>query len=104
MDLAAVERAYGELLAAFADLVVAETRGEPVDPSTSIATLRRRYRARRRRVGAGLAALEPAADADATGTATDATNAAEDRRAVSVMRRVLPWFDQSTIKLEVEDK
>src|SRR5215471_19713608 len=61
MDLAAVERAYGELLAAFGDLVVADTRGEPVDPAGgSIATLRRRYRAGRRQVEAGLDALGPA--------------------------------------------
>lgn len=83
MDLAAVERAYGDLLAAFGDLVVAETRGEPVDPSVSIAGLRRRYRAGRRRLDAGLAALR---------TADMATG--DDARAVSVMRGVLPWFDE----------
>jgi hypothetical protein len=85
MDLPAVERAYGELLAAFGDLVVAETRGEPVDPADgSIAALRRRYRARRRTVEAGLAGL------DETGTAGDPG----DARAVEVMHGVLPWFDE----------
>jgi hypothetical protein len=85
MDLAAVEHAYGELLAAFGDLVVAETRGEPVDPSDgSIATLRRRYRSGRRRVEAALAALP----------ATDDSAALDDVRAVEVMRGVLPWFDE----------
>jgi hypothetical protein len=85
MDLAAVERAYGELLAAFGDLVVAETRGEPVHPADgSIVTLRRRYRARRRTVEAALAGL-PVSD-----EATDP----DDARALEVMRGVLPWFDE----------
>jgi hypothetical protein len=83
MDLAAVERAYGELLAAFGDLVVAQTRGEPIDPSVSIAALRRRYRAGRRQLEAGLASLRPA----------DMTSD-DDARAVRVMRGVLPWFDE----------
>jgi hypothetical protein len=83
MDLAAVERAYGELLAAFGDLVVAETRGEPVDPSVSILALRRRYRTRRRGVEAALRKLGPA------DMVSD-----DDTRAVSVMRGVLPWFDE----------
>src|SRR5262245_24824942 len=73
MGVAGVERAYGELLAAFGDLVVAETRGEPADPpSGSTLALRRRYRARRRAVGAAL-------DEVAAGR----MNAA-DRRAVTV--------------------
>jgi hypothetical protein len=83
MDLAALERAYGELLVAFGDLVVAETRGEPIDPSASIAALRRRYRVRRRQLEAGLATLPPA------DTATE-----DDARAVRVMQGVMPWFDE----------
>ena len=40
-----VERSFGELLAAFGDLVVARTRGAPAEPpGGSIATLVRRYR------------------------------------------------------------
>jgi hypothetical protein len=85
MDLADVERAYAELLAAFGDLVVAETRGVPVDPSAgSISALRRRYRAGRRRVEAGLATLAVPDDrADPA-----------DARAIRVMHGVLPWFDE----------
>ena len=85
MDLPALERAYGELLAAFGDLVVAETRGAPVDPAGgSIAALRRRYRAGRRIVETGLAQLaEPGVDMEPG-----------DARAIQVMCGVLPWFDE----------
>src|SRR5436190_18977086 len=84
MDLAAVERAYAELLAAFGDLLVAETRGAPVDPAVgSIAALRRRYRALRPKVEAGLAKL-----------AVEEVVDEGDTRAIGVMRGVLPWFDE----------
>ena len=78
-----MERAYGELLAAFGDLVVADTRGEPADPvAGSTLALRRRYRRRRREVGAALDELSgdrlPAAQA----------------RPVAVMRAVLGWLDE----------
>jgi hypothetical protein len=85
MDLAAVERAYGELLAAFGDLVVADTRGGPVDPTAGSTTaLRRRYRARRRAFEAGLWSLHE-----------DAALDREDARAIDVMRGLLPWFDET---------
>ena len=49
MSITNVERSFGELLAAFGDLVVARTRGAPVDAAGgSTRTLARRYRARRR--------------------------------------------------------
>ncbi len=82
MDLAAVERSFGELLAAFGDLVVARTRGAPVDaPAGSTAALVRRYRARRRAFEGRLEAVE--------GGASGA-----DARAVANMRGVLPWLDE----------
>jgi hypothetical protein len=45
MSITNVERSFGELLAAFGDLVVARTRGAPVDAAGgSTRTLARRYR------------------------------------------------------------
>ena len=82
MDVAAVERSFGELLAAFGDLVVARSRGAPVDPALgSIAVLARRYRARRRAFAGLLDGVE-------------AGVRAADAPAVANMRAVLPWLDE----------
>ena len=83
MDIEAVERSFGELLAAFGDVVVARTLGAPVDPAGgSTRALVRRYRARRRGFDRAFAAL--AGDASLTG---------EDARAVAVMGGTLEWLD-----------
>src|SRR6476469_98306 len=82
MSITNVERSFGELLAAFGDLVVARTRGAPVDgASGSTPTLARRYRARRR-------AFDRALDAVASGGGDD------DVRALANMRATLPWLDE----------
>jgi Peptidase family M3 len=82
MDIAAVERSFGELLAALGDLVVARNHGEPAEPARgSTKALARRYRARRRRFDTELDALSGAALSD------------EDARAVATMRGVLDWLD-----------
>jgi hypothetical protein len=84
MDDAAVERSFGELLAAFGDLVVARTRGAPADPSRgSTRTLVRRYRARRRAFDAALGGL-------AAGS-----SAGDDARALANMRASLEWLDEA---------
>jgi hypothetical protein len=83
MGIEPVERSFGELLAAFGDLVVARTRGAPVDPAGgSTRALARRYRARRH-------AFDRALDAVASGTGEG-----EDARAVANMRATLPWLDE----------
>ena len=82
MSITNVERSFGELLAAFGDLVVARTRGAPLDEASgSTATLARRYRARRR-------AFDQALDAGASGGDGD------DARALANMRATLPWLDE----------
>ena len=59
MDIAAVEQSFGELLAALGDIVVARTRGAPVDPAHGSTTaLARRYRQRRRRFAELLAGVD----------------------------------------------
>jgi len=82
VEVTVVERAFGELLAAFGDLVVARTRGSPEEgASVSTTTLARRYRGRRRAFDGMLeAGLVPM-----TG---------EDARAISNMRATLPWLDE----------
>jgi len=81
MDIAAVEQSFGELLAALGDIVVARTRGAPVDPAGGSTTaLARRYRHRRRRFAELLAGIDGARDA-------------EDARAVANMRGSLEWID-----------
>jgi len=82
MDLAAVERSFGELLAALGDIVVARSRGVPADPAGgSTAALARRYRARRRRFEGDLAEL------------IDAGRSADDARALANMRGALGWLE-----------
>jgi hypothetical protein len=82
VDVTVVERSFGELLAAFGDLVVARTRGAPEEgTAASTATLTRRYRARRRAFDRMLAdGRAPAAG--------------EDARAVANMLATLPWLDE----------
>jgi hypothetical protein len=82
MDLAAVEQAFGELLAALGDVVVARNRGAPADPSAgSTRALVRRFRARRRRFARDLASLD------------GAVLGGEDGRALANMRGTLEWVD-----------
>ena len=61
-----LEHAFGELLAACGDLVVARSRGEPADQAGgSTRALARRYRARRRAFGrqvGGLSGSPPAGE------------------------------------------
>jgi hypothetical protein len=84
MGITDVERSFGELLAAFGDLVVARTRGAPIDPASgSTRALARRYRARRR-------AFDGALDAVATGDVV----AGEEARALANMHATLPWLDE----------
>jgi hypothetical protein len=86
MSITNTERSFGELLAAFGDLVVARTRGAPADGAGgSIRGLSRRYRARRR-------AFDGMLDAATTGAGHRV--AAEDARAVANMRATLPWLDE----------
>ena len=81
MRITNVERSFGELLAAFGDLVVARTRGAPADAAGgSTRVLARRYRARRRAFDGAIDAV--AAEAD------------DDARAVANMRATLPWLDE----------
>jgi hypothetical protein len=81
MDVAAVERSFGELLATFGDLVVARTRGAPADPSVgSSASLARPYRARRRALDGALEGVGAAGTGD-------------DGRAVANMRATIAWLD-----------
>ena len=85
MDVAPVERSFGELLAAFGDLYVARNRGEPADPACgSTLALARRYRARRRAFDAGLRAVDPIA----------AGGSPDDARALANIRGALPWLDE----------
>jgi hypothetical protein len=82
MSITNVERSFGELLAAFGDVVVARTRGGPVDEASgSTATLARRYRARRRAFDGMLDAVTSGGDHD-------------DVRALANMRATLPWLDE----------
>jgi hypothetical protein len=84
MGLAEVERSYGELLAAFGDLMVARSRGVPAHPpGASLTTVVRRYRTRRRAFGVAFGGL-----ADPRG------DAADDRRAWANMRATLAWLDE----------
>jgi hypothetical protein len=81
MDVAAVERSFGELLAAFGDLVVARTQGAPADALVgSTASLARRYRARRR-------------DFDGVLEGVGARETGDDGRAVANMRATIAWLD-----------
>jgi hypothetical protein len=85
MGIEAVERSFGELLAAFGDLVVARTRGAPVDPAGgSTRALARRYRARRRAFDRALDEVR-ARDVGALGG---------DAQALANMRATLPWLDE----------
>ncbi len=85
MGITNVERSFGELLAAFGDLVVARTRGAPADSAGgSIRTLARWYRARRRDFDHALDAVESGVTA----------NADDDARALANMRATLPWLDE----------
>ena len=84
MAVAGVERSFGELLAAFGDLVVARTRGAPADPrGGSIVALARRYRARRRAFDGALDGIDGIARL-----------AEDDARAVANMRATMPWLDE----------
>ena len=84
MDLAPVERSFGELLAAVGDIVVARSRGAPPDRGGgSTSALARRYRARRR-------AFDDALDALSAGDPP----VGEDARAVANMRSALEWLDE----------
>jgi len=83
MDIAAVERSFGELLAALGDLVVARSRGAPVDPDAgSTRALARRYRARRR------------AFDDALDGLSSIPLRGEDARALANMRGSCDWLDE----------
>ena len=82
MDIEAVERSFGELLAACGDLVVARSRGGPADPTRgSTRALARRYRAHRRRFDDEIRRL------------TDSRPGGEDARALANMRGALAWLD-----------
>jgi hypothetical protein len=84
MDLATVERAFGELLAAVGDIVVARSRGAPAEPGGgSTRALARRYRARRRAFDDALEALG-AADPPK----------GDNARALANMRSALEWLDE----------
>ena len=84
MSITNVERSFGELLAAFGDLVVARTRGAPVDPTGgSTRALARRYGARRR-------AFDGALD----GVTVREAGAGGDAFALANMRATLPWLDE----------
>jgi hypothetical protein len=84
MSITNVERSFGELLAAFGDLVVARTRGAPTDPAGGTTrALARGYRARRR-------AFDRALD----GVAGSDVVAGDDARALANMRATLPWLDE----------
>jgi hypothetical protein len=81
----ATEAAFAGLLAAFGDLVVARTRGEPADPAGgSTRALAGRYRRRRRDFDDILASTER--------TVTGAT--VVDRAALDNMRAALEWLDE----------
>ena len=80
---AALETTWAEALRVFGDLVVARTRGAPVEPERgSTPTLARRFHALRR-------ALEPLI-AGALASTTDPL----ERRAVVTIRDGLEWFDE----------
>ena len=84
MDIAAVERSFGELLAALGDIVVARSRGEPADPAAgSTLALARRYRARRRAFDGAIDGVD----------VTDLTTG-DDARAMANMRGLLEWLDE----------
>jgi hypothetical protein len=77
------ERAFAELVAAFGDVLVARSRGEPAEPALgSTRALATRYRRRRR-----------AFDALIDGTAVTSLGD-EDRRAFDNMRAALEWLDE----------
>lgn len=83
MDIAAVERSFGELLAALGDITVARTHGEPADPAHgSTRALARRFRARRRRFDDELDGL------------SGMPLSGEDARALANMRGALDWLDE----------
>ena len=85
MGIAAVERSFGELLAAFGDLTVARSRGAPADPAAGSTTaLVRRYRARRR-----------AFDDELDGLTAANTFAGDDARAFRNMHASLEWLDEA---------
>src|SRR3954451_20407958 len=82
MDIADVEQSFADLLAAFGDLVVARTAGDPGERgSRSTRALVRRYRERRRSFGRALPVLQ------------ETPLASADERAVANMRGVLDWLD-----------
>jgi len=84
MEIAVVEPSFGELLAAFGDLVVARTRGEPADRAGgSTPVLERRYRARRRAFGEAL-----------HGSAVTTAVAGDDARAFATMQATLQRLDE----------
>jgi hypothetical protein len=84
MDLATVERSFGELLAAVGDIVVARSRGGPLEPyEASTRALARRYRARRRAFDDAL---------DALGAMDPPMG--EDARALANMCSALEWLDE----------
>jgi hypothetical protein len=88
MSITNVERSFGELLAAFGDLVVARTRGAPVETAGgSTRTLARRYRSRRR-------GFDRALDAVSGASAGEGGGADDDSRALANMRATLPWLDE----------
>ena len=83
MNVAAVEQAFAELLAAVGDVVVARSRGAPADPAAGTTrALARRYRARRRAFDRAIDALGDAPLED------------EDARATANMRGALAWLDE----------
>ncbi len=83
MDIETVEGAFGELLAAAGDLVVARSRGAPADPAGgSTRALARRYRAQRRAFDVALDSLD------------DTRLVGEDARAAANMRGALDWLDE----------
>ncbi len=84
MDIEVAEQAYGALLAAFGDLVVARTRGAPAAGGGSARALARRYRTQRRAIDGildDLAATRPG------------RRSVEDDRAIENMRATLAWLD-----------
>jgi hypothetical protein len=82
-DFAALETTWAEGLCVFGDLIVARTRGAPIEPERgSTRALARRFRALRR-------ALDPLI-ATALASATDLL----ERRAIATIRDGLGWFDE----------
>jgi hypothetical protein len=82
-DIEPTEDAFAGLLSAFGDLVVARTRGEPVEPRLgSTVALARRYRARRRAFDSLLA------------TSGQTPDRATDAAALDNMQATLEWLDE----------